>query len=220
MARKQKQYHFIYKTTNLVNEKYYIGMHSTNDLEDGYIGSGQRLWHSIRKYGRENFQMEILEFFPDRSSLKEREKELVNESLLHDPMCMNLALGGEGGFKGKEAASAGAKGMNSKMWSDSEFRKFHSSRISKLNEKLHKDGVLHPPSWSGKHHTEESRKKIGERNSVSQKGEKNSQFGTCWIHNSNETKKIPRSDIQFYIEKEWKLGRKRECSSVGRATDC
>jgi hypothetical protein len=35
----KKKYHFIYKTTCLITNKYYIGMHSTDDLEDGYVGS-------------------------------------------------------------------------------------------------------------------------------------------------------------------------------------
>lgn len=51
MARKEKQYHFIYKTINIINNKYYIGMHSTDDLNDGYVGSGKRLWYSINKNG-------------------------------------------------------------------------------------------------------------------------------------------------------------------------
>jgi hypothetical protein len=71
-------------------------MHSTSNLEDGYIGSGKRLWLSIRKHGKENHEMIILEWFPNRSSLKDREKQLVNEELLQDSMCMNLALGGGG----------------------------------------------------------------------------------------------------------------------------
>ena len=91
---RQRKYHFIYKTTNLINNKYYIGMHSTDNLDDGYIGSGSRLWRSIQYYGKENFKVEILEFLNDRTSLKTREREIVNEEAIKDPMCMNLALGG------------------------------------------------------------------------------------------------------------------------------
>ena len=102
MSRKQHDYHYIYKTICLVNNKFYIGMHSTSNLEDGYIGSGKRLWYSIKKYGRENFKMEILEFLPDRSSLKLREKEVVNSDLLKEELCMNLKEGGDGGFSSME----------------------------------------------------------------------------------------------------------------------
>jgi hypothetical protein len=73
-------------------------MHSTDDLEDGYVGSGTRLWHSIKKHGRENFKMEILEFCSDRELLKKREAELITEEMLKDPLCMNLRTGGEGGY--------------------------------------------------------------------------------------------------------------------------
>ena len=102
MPRKQHTYHYIYKTTNLVNDKFYIGMHSTSNLEDGYIGSGKRLWYSIKKYGRENFKMEILEFLPDRNSLKEREREIVNSDLVKEELCMNLQIGGGGGLTTSE----------------------------------------------------------------------------------------------------------------------
>ena len=102
MARKEYKIHYIYKTTCKVTGKFYIGMHSTFNEDDSYIGSGKRLWHSIRKHGKENHVKEIIEYCLDRSSLKVREKEIVNEDLLNDKMCMNLQLGGGGGFSGEE----------------------------------------------------------------------------------------------------------------------
>lgn len=91
----QRKHHIIYKTTCTTTGKWYIGMHSTDNLRDGYLGSGTHLWRSIDKYGKENHHMEILEHLPDRKSLSEREKELVAEAK-KDPMCMNIAWGGEG----------------------------------------------------------------------------------------------------------------------------
>lgn len=91
----QRKHHIIYKTTCKVTGKWYIGMHSTDKLEDGYLGSGMHLWRSIDKYGKENHFVEILENLPDRKSLSDREKEILAEAK-KDPRCMNIAWGGEG----------------------------------------------------------------------------------------------------------------------------
>lgn len=58
---RQKQYHFIYKTTCLVTGRYYVGMHSTDNLDDGYLGSGKLLGYSVAKHGKENHKREIVE---------------------------------------------------------------------------------------------------------------------------------------------------------------
>ena len=87
-------------------------MHSTSNLDDGYLGSGKRLRYAIRKYGKENFKKEILEFLPDRESLVKRESEIVNEQFIQDELCMNLTTGGSGGFT-SEHAKLGAI----KLWS-------------------------------------------------------------------------------------------------------
>lgn len=72
-------------------------MHSTDNLEDGYLGSGKLLSHSIKKYGRENHRLSILETCNTRSELALKEKNLIHEGVLLDPLCMNLTVGGEGG---------------------------------------------------------------------------------------------------------------------------
>ena len=94
--RKEKKYHYIYKTTNIITNKYYIGMHSSDVLEDGYLGSGRRLRYSLNKYGKENHTREILEFCKTRKELKSREEEIVNLDEIAKTECMNLQLGGGG----------------------------------------------------------------------------------------------------------------------------
>lgn len=69
-------------------------MHSTDNLNDTYLGSGHRLRPSIRKYGRSNHVRVIIEMCCDRQTLIGRETELVTESMLCDPMCLNLSIGG------------------------------------------------------------------------------------------------------------------------------
>ena len=94
MPRKPKKYHYIYKTTNKLNNKFYIGMHSTDDLNDGYLGSGKYLQRAVKKYGRKNFKIEFLEFLNTREELIEKEEYVVNKDLLQNPLCMNLRTGG------------------------------------------------------------------------------------------------------------------------------
>lgn len=55
-------FYILYKTTNLINGKTYIGIHKTNNLEDGYLGSGFSLIKAVKKYGKNNFKREVLEF--------------------------------------------------------------------------------------------------------------------------------------------------------------
>jgi len=89
-------YHFIYKTTNLINHKYYIGMHSTNDINDNYLGSGATLHKAIKKYGKANFSREILEFANSREECFRLEACYITLVQTSDPMCYNIQTGGLG----------------------------------------------------------------------------------------------------------------------------
>lgn len=213
MPRKEHKYHYIYKTTDLRNGNYYLGMHSTFNLEDGYLGSGKRLRNSIRKYGKENFSLEILEFLPNREALIEREKELITEEVIKDSRCMNLMKGGHGGFISKEhqikCSLAGIKSPGRLEKAKSAWQKLFKNETYKLNHSIktklgHKKRGFDYKSFLGKNHKEESKKKIGLANSKYQKGEGNSQFGTMWITNGETNKKIKKDSS---IPEGWYKGR-------------
>ncbi len=87
-------HYIIYKTTNLINGKYYIGKHKTKNLEDGYLGSGKLLKRAIKKYGIWNFHREILLECSSEEEMNLKEKELVMVS----EETYNLCEGGKGGF--------------------------------------------------------------------------------------------------------------------------
>ena len=96
--------YYIYRITNKVNGKTYIGQHKYKDLNDNYMGSGKRLWEAYRKYGFENFEKKILVF----NISKREHADLLEKTFIASERekvgvenCYNLADGGEGGSPNK-----------------------------------------------------------------------------------------------------------------------
>ena len=212
MSQKQKKYHFIYKTTDTRNGNFYIGMHSTENLKDGYVGSGTRLKHLIYKHGKEIFNMEILEFLPNRESLKKREIEIVNSDLLLEEKCMNLKPGGYGGFNNKEhmmkVSKAGNKEFLEKM-QDDEYRKEFSKKLSDANKKQFLDGrreKIYFYNWSGKTHSQETKKKLSETRKGTGVGENNSVYGRKWMNKGGENKMVKPEEFEFHLLDGWLFG--------------
>lgn len=87
-------YYGIYKITNKVNGKMYIGQHITDDLDDGYLGSGLVIKNAVKKYGPDSFTKEWLEFAENAEDLNYLERIYVDEEWLARPDTYNLALGG------------------------------------------------------------------------------------------------------------------------------
>lgn len=91
-------YHLVYKVTNTVNDRYYFGVHSTLNIDDGYMGSGNLIKKDIKHYGVEKFEREVLYSFECRNEALDKEHELVTLDVLKDPLCYNLIIGGNRGY--------------------------------------------------------------------------------------------------------------------------
>lgn len=205
-------YYTIYKITNNLDGKSYIGMHQTNNIDDGYMGSGKHLGHAKLKYGIENFTKKILFVFDNHSDMVKKEIELVTESWCADTSTYNIRKGGKGGFT-KENSSLGRKRAdvaikekyNVENPSQLECnRKKASVRMTQRN--LLKQSTF--DNFRGKTHTEETKDKI----SKSQKErllnpENNSQYGKRWIHSLEESRSTRISKTEP-IPESWFEGRK------------
>ncbi len=88
----------IYKVTNKVNGKIYVGAHKTNNINDNYYGSGVVILRAIERYGIKNFKKEILFILDNEDEMYFLEKEVVNENFVNRPDTYNIAIGGRGGW--------------------------------------------------------------------------------------------------------------------------
>ncbi len=116
------KYNYIYKITNNINGKIYIGVHRTKNLNDNYMGSGRLLKQVYIKYGIENFTKEILSFFDTYKEALYAEKKLVTVEFIENTTNYNLKEGGYGNCQlsshQKKILSAAAL----KRWADPEYR--------------------------------------------------------------------------------------------------
>lgn len=86
----------IYKTTNIINNKIYIGKDESNN--PNYLGSGILLNAAIKKYSRENFKKEILEICKDKNELEIREIYWISKfNTTNRNIGYNITEGGTGG---------------------------------------------------------------------------------------------------------------------------
>lgn len=103
----------IYQITNKLNGKIYIGKHQTENINDGYFGSGIALRKAVKKYGKDSFKKEILFVFDTEVEMNAKEREIITEDFVKRKDTYNLGVGGEGGphFKGKKHSLESRKKM-------------------------------------------------------------------------------------------------------------
>lgn len=212
-------YYYLYQIRNVVNNKIYVGVHKTSNLQDGYMGSGKVIKRAIKKYGVENFEKIILYFFDSYDDALTKEKEIVTDEFLLREDVYNLRRGGSGGFDfiNKQGLSVrnitkeNAKVLN-KKGRETQRRRFLEDEDFRNRKRANGKRLRAEPGsgFAGKTHSTETREKLSELKRGKGKGEKNSQFGTCWMYNStiNENKKIKVTEIEEYLLMGWIKGRK------------
>jgi hypothetical protein len=216
-------FYYLYETKNLINNKIYVGVHKTNNLNDGYMGSGKVLRYAMEKHGIENFTKVILEQFDDSAAMYAREKEVVTDEFLLREDIYNLRRGGSGGFdyinkneslrisKNKKARHSTNNVLLAK-YGDNYLSIIGKRGLAKCKEL--KVGIF-SESFVHKGFTDDARENARSKESIlkrkvtfarigHQQGEKNSNFGTMWITNGVENKKIKKDEP---IPKFWEKGR-------------
>lgn len=195
---------YIYRITNLVNGKTYIGQHTVRAnrtvTSDTYMGSGVILRKAFTKYGKENFHKEILICgFYTKDEINRLEVEaIINERSLGKAE-YNILSGGEG------FDSEGAKRSNAAWMEKYGKEKLleMSKRVNELFSEKRSAGVrryfeTHSGSFLGKTHSEDTKQKMSETaKSQNRTGANNGSFGKHWFTNGKENIKCEQCPDGF-----------------------
>lgn len=169
--------------------KIYRGRHSTTNVDDGYLGSGNAILAAIKKYGRENFTRAILEFLPTLEELEARERELVNEEFVARGDTYNQIIGGRGSAP-KTDDQRGAISIGVKLkWQDPDYQASQRSI-----EKSRKVSEAQQRSW-----------KSGTRKKMERKGSHSK--GKSWVTKDGQSIMVPREELQQYEMQGYSRGR-------------
>ena len=192
----------VYKTTNLINGKEYVGSHYTNNINDGYLGSGILLVRSVKKYGKNNFKKDILEYCDDIISARKLEKYYINEHNTLVPNGYNISpvggiISGHSAFSGKtyEEIYGLEKSNQLKILRKKNFEK-NSPTVGKFG--------IDNPNFGSKR-SEETKQKMSETSKGKPKSD---------IHKKSLSKAWKKRKIEYPVSDETK--RKMSESSKGK----
>ncbi len=175
------KHYLIYKITNLINNKIYIGKHETSNLNDNYFGSGLVLKQAIKKYGKENFLFEVLIDLNNAEEMTLLEKCVVNEDFIKRSDVYNRRIGGDGG---------------------------KIEMTPEIRRKISLSNMGHVPHSKGKHLSDETKQKISlatkgkkkismeQRKKISESLRKHPEKHQYW-----KGKKMPREMVEKRLKK-------------------
>lgn len=177
----------IYKTTNLISGKIYVGQHYTS-ADDGYLGSSKSLKMNIRILGKDNFKRETLEYCT--SCVDQREIYWIEALSARNPdIGYNILKGGTGGttkgfhhtketkIKISKARNGKYKGKDNPNFGNGEKIKGdkNPSKRLEVKEKISK-------FWKGRTRTEENKQKLSNAKIGKKLSEEHQKSLSKWIY--------------------------------------
>lgn len=206
-------YYYVYQIINLVNGKIYVGKHKSAKAphENGYYGSGKQITAAIKKYGVDNFKKEVLYYCSSLDEMSEREAEIVTEDFVKRSDTYNMHKGGPGGwdhYNGSEAHRRNSS-KGGVITGTRASNPFNNPEWQKKFNSMNNPDIVKFISARGNSPIAIAKKKETFKKINHQKGEKNSQFGTCWVtHSELGNKKISKDDLDKFLTLGYTKGRK------------
>lgn len=219
-------YGYIYITTNLINNKKYIGKHKSKVFTEDYKGSGKLLIKAIEKYGIDNFKVELIEECDSLEELNEKEIYWIRYyDAVDSNMFYNLIKGGEGGsIKGRKLSESTKNKIsislsgNNAPWFGKKIP--NNIRINMSKNHANFSGINNPnfgnnmsvttkqkiresmPDFTG-----ENNPFYGKRHSEDTKVKiSNNMKSRKWMNNGLENKFVNENDQCKLLESGWKFG--------------
>lgn len=204
-------HYLIYKITNNINGKYYIGQHKTNNPLDNYMGSGKFINNAEQKYGLSSFTKEILFDFDNFEDMNNKEIELVQLSNCwpYDQMSYNLTEGGC--TQGYPVMYGEINPMYGKKHKMSSIYKMSDNNTGTQNKKWIFNNTTQTNKCVLNNELEYYLSigwKLGRLN-IKQPKNKITHLGLKWVHNAELRLETQQSEcnLRFYLNMGWKYGR-------------
>jgi hypothetical protein len=205
-------FYTVYKITNLVNGKIYVGLHVTKDLNDDYLGSGKQIQAAVKKYGRNNFKREYIKICETPEEMYNLEAEIVNEDFVKSTNTYNMKTGGTGSWSHVNANPEQYREARSKLRklrNDQGDNPFFDPEWQRKNNSMNNPEIVQMLVKKANSPEAIAKKKATWQKTGRGKAEKNSQFGTCWItHSELGNKKISKNDLDQFLTLGYTKGRK------------
>lgn len=230
-------YGYIYITTNLVTNSKYIGQHSKTTKDSNYLGSGVILQKAIKKYGKENFISEPIDWAESREELNQKEKFWISFCMaVYGENWYNLADGGEGHtseeakrfitentinllrehFSGEKNPMFG-KGYKLQGENNGMYGKNHTEYTKNKIRTTRKQSLIGTGSnnpFFGKFHSEETKQKLRLANTGRKHSEEwkriasEQRLGKVWVNNLWDKERwIHPEELESFLNLGWIKGR-------------